>query len=1222
VRSQITAIGDCNAAPVSATPTDLLDSIFVYQSGAGGTLIATPPSGLGPWDFEWQVFVPGFNGWTSYASEYDVNSSTIAGLASGGYRVTITDANGTPVGCYIAWISEIVGSPGGVDILPIPPSCTSINLVGVITPTVITPIYEVGPPPIIVDANTQISICFTGNHTWVSDLAFYLVGPPSCGSPTVLLSPNPGAIGQGPVCNSGNNVSNLCFSTESTNNLNICTASTPLSGTYGTYGPSNTPINWNPIFGCDATAGGWAVQIYDCIGLDVGALTDATLTFTGNNECGVSQTIVYSTPPGFSSPINDNSCSSSTASIFQVTSSTADPIPQGDCWYEWNADPWVLIPDSTSSLNIILDAPNDSTIFSLDYMCDFDGDGIADMVVEGGDQGCGGSSGATEPFNPIIPVAPVLGGATSVCQGTEAFYMSSSIPDGVWSGTGITADGYFSPFMALGSTVLTFTPNNPCNPPASITVEVSPIVNDIWYNDIGEICQQADPIDIGYCDPFMGWCWPIDAGVPGAYLDYNTVMFDPAVAGPGTYSWTEYYSSSCVNGEVINEITVIEQPQPVISAPDSVCEFADAISLDVSITGGSWSGAGIIDISTGQFQPNNSMGGTYVPVSYTIGGICPSTANAIINVIDAPEPVIYPVDSLCVGQDPVFLSSNFPGGIWSGSGIVDEIAGEFDPGIAGEGTPVIQYTVDNGCYVQTDLTVPVAANLDATILAAGPFCITETEIELTAVDPGGSWSGSGISDSVNGVFDPSLAGIGESEVVYSIGGVCGDSQTILITVEGLPSLDISDPGQQCENGPNIDLSTNVSAGIWSGTGVDFNGEFSPAEAGVGLWDITYSYDGVCNVDTTFQVEVVPAPQVDVPDEITICEGDSVMVTGVGTFDSLVWDGQDEGDSVWLFDEGVYVVNATLGSCSESFQTQLNVILIPEVDLGEDVVLCEGQNVLFDAGLPGIWSNGDVGESTSADENAVISFVYPNNGCPAYDTVVVQVLTYPQIDLGPDRYICPDATATLFANMSGLWSTGDTLSSIVVDDPGVYVFSSANGECVSTDSIWVYILPLPVADLGEDLVGCVDEPLVLYAGHPANNSYEWTTGEEGDWIYVSNNGVYGVYTSNTCGETYDEIEVSFIDCTPSVYIPNAFTPDGDGVNDVWRPETYLLTSYELFVYDRWGTRLFYSTNPEEYWTGNVDGGDYFVQDGVYVYLLKYATDDLDAQRIRGHVVVLR
>jgi hypothetical protein len=180
-----------------------------------------------------------------------------------------------------------------------------------------------------------------------------LVGPPSCGSPDILLSPNPGTS-----CNSGNNINALCFTNANTDAFSVCGAPTPLSGNYGAYS-SGTPIDWSPLYGCDANEPGWAVQIYDCVSIDFGSLTDATLTFSDVDGSGNAISSSYSTPVGFNSPINDNSCSAATASIFQVetTGGTGggtgggggNPV-EGNFTYTWSG-PFRGTPPTTQDVS-------------------------------------------------------------------------------------------------------------------------------------------------------------------------------------------------------------------------------------------------------------------------------------------------------------------------------------------------------------------------------------------------------------------------------------------------------------------------------------------------------------------------------------------------------------------------------------------------------------------------------------------------------------------------------------------------------------------------------------------------------------------------------------------------------------------------------------------------------------------------------------------------------
>lgn len=314
--SQITGVGHSSTANTSYTNGATNDVIYIYcndpQTNNTGTLTATPTGGTGPFSFNWYEYDSGTNGWLAYSNAIGA-TSTINGLADGGYFVTITDSNGNPAGCFRAWVFlNYTEAEAGAPIS----GCTGFNLSGTPNPDNNFVYYNPPPNPLVIDATTDISVCFSATHTWISDIAFYVVGPPSCGSPTVLLSPNPGAIGQGTVCNSGDNVNSLCFSTSSGANFDACANAAPYTGTYGSYGPGNTAIDWSPFYGCDASSGGFSVQIYDCIGGDVGALTNSTITLNGVSACGPINADYNS--GAINSAIDDNSCDAASASIFTV----------------------------------------------------------------------------------------------------------------------------------------------------------------------------------------------------------------------------------------------------------------------------------------------------------------------------------------------------------------------------------------------------------------------------------------------------------------------------------------------------------------------------------------------------------------------------------------------------------------------------------------------------------------------------------------------------------------------------------------------------------------------------------------------------------------------------------------------------------------------------------------------------------------------------------------
>jgi len=445
------------------------DPIFIFcdpdyfNTPVPATLTATPPGGVPGWKFDWFNYNPGTNSWVAMGTDQNVPTSTRTGLASGGYRVVITDGNNVVQGCFRAWVWHKQTLLNIADSLA--PSCDTTVINGVFNTNNSFTYYNPPPDPFIIDANTEITVCFNAVHTYVSDLAFYMVGP---GGGTVLLSPNPGANGQGAICNSGDNVNNLCFTTESTANLNVCAiAPSGLGGTYGTYGPGNTPINWAPVYGNDATQGGWLVQIYDCIGADVGALTNATITFTGMASCGPS-TVTYNSG-NINSAINDNSCSPQSASIYSVPPPppTAAQTITATTTLVWTSNPPIPgFPPAGPALPLVIDSvPHTDTWF---YLTAYNSKGCVnvDSVL----------FRYSPPDTPIVAQPPVF------CVNGPGDTLSVDIAGGVWSGAGITdtLSGFFDPAVA-GSGVhqIIYTAPQPCGGRDTVYVTVS---DTITYN--------------------------------------------------------------------------------------------------------------------------------------------------------------------------------------------------------------------------------------------------------------------------------------------------------------------------------------------------------------------------------------------------------------------------------------------------------------------------------------------------------------------------------------------------------------------------------------------------------------------------------------------------------------------------------------------------------------------------------------------------------------------
>ncbi|MCW3105230.1 MAG: hypothetical protein JWO09_3670 [Bacteroidetes bacterium] len=325
-------------------------------------------------------------------------------------------------------------------------------------------------------------------------------------------------------------------------------------------------------------------------------------------------------------------------------------------------------------------------------------------------------------------------------------------------------------------------------------------------------------------------------------------------------------STDSVQVDVVNINTLTVTP----AGPYCVNGSIDTLQVSVPTGTGAWSGTGITNTTLGVFNPTVAGVGTH-QIIYAVSGSCGTGADTMdIVVTPTPDATITPVGNQCVTGAPVTLAAVTPGGTWSGTGITNASAGTFDPAVAGVGSYIITYTVLLPCYAQDTVIVPVTSQMDATITHVGPFCTASPAITLSAVDPGGTWSGPGITDAVAGTFDPSVAGGGTHVVTYTITGLCGAVDTDAITVIPSPVISFtSDLTEGCEPTTINFSSTNNQPGgtsLWS---------FGDAISGVNDTSTlqnpshTYNYAGSYEVIYSYSNTIGCSDTLTMPGYITI-----------------------------------------------------------------------------------------------------------------------------------------------------------------------------------------------------------------------------------------------------------------------------------------------------------------------------------------------------------------
>lgn len=245
------------------------------------------------------------------------------------------------------------------------------------------------------------------------------------------------------------------------------------------------------------------------------------------------------------------------------------------------------------------------------------------------------------------------------------------------------------------------------------------------------------------------------------------------------------------------------------------------------------------------------------------------------------------------------------------------------------------------------------------------------------------------------------------------------------------------------------------------------------------------------------------------------------------------------------------------------------------------------------------------------------------GCDSIITTNLVVHPLPKPDLGGDRGVCIGDMLVLnpgtFAGY--IWQDGSTGSTFTTNQVGHYSVEVTDiYGCVNKDEMNILrIDTLPVNFLRSDTSLCRGNIVPLTA--PGYAQYLWSTGETWSSINVTRAGLYflNVVDKNGC-KGMDSVRIDFYDCK-DVWIPNAFTPNTDGLNDVFRPvfpapvKNFLMT-----VWNRYGQKVFETTDMKAGWDGRFKGVNQPV--GIYVYAMSFIDVDGHNVQKKGTVSLLR
>lgn len=255
-----------------------------------------------------------------------------------------------------------------------------------------------------------------------------------------------------------------------------------------------------------------------------------------------------------------------------------------------------------------------------------------------------------------------------------------------------------------------------------------------------------------------------------------------------------------------------------------------------------------------------------------------------------------------------------------------------------------------------------------------------------------------------------------------------------------------------------------------------------------------------------------------------------------------------------------------------------------------------------------------------------------NGCKAQrDSIKVGLDSTGFARLNPDTLKCagnPVTLATRDGNLPGnvyQWSTGATSPTISVTQTGTYsiVVRNTQSGCVGRSTVRVGDRPAPVFAFTREAALCEGDRgnVQLSASGAAGLRYLWLASNDTTRaITVGQAGQYGIRVTDPQGCTATATARVLNLCEPRASIPDAFTPNNDGLNDVLQVFTAYVSDYEFRIYNRWGEVIFVSNNPEQKWDGMYRGAAYPAM--LYPYVLTYKSESFpERKRVIKHGSVL-
>jgi gliding motility-associated-like protein len=380
------------------------------------------------------------------------------------------------------------------------------------------------------------------------------------------------------------------------------------------------------------------------------------------------------------------------------------------------------------------------------------------------------------------------------------------------------------------------------------------------------------------------------------------------------------------------------------------------------------------------------------------------------------------------------------------------------------------------------------------------------------------------------------------------------------------------------------------------------------------------------------------------DEHKVCIGDTsffgLLHCEKYNIDSILWKFGDslnpETDTSTLLNPyhiyskpGTYEVMVYYYHCDtiDSLGTSTMVIDKPLAWLGPDTTICDNEPFqIYPLGSGNfdstIWNTGSTSPSIYVTTPGIYSVTVFNKCGTDNDSININTVPAPVINLPNDTSICNGDSVLLDAgpnHFKYLWQNQDSSQFHVAKNKGMYFIEviDTNG-CKDSDDFILDLLYKPNVNLGSDTTICIALPITFNGNE--KNAILWHDGTSMPFFITNETGTYILTETNQCGSSSDTINVIAEICEEKLWVPNAFTPNNDGLNDVFKAKGIYVNEFRMRIFNRYGDLFFESKSINEGWDGTHNNKLSLA--GTYIWKIDYMDFDGNWFSEIGYVILVR